>query len=100
MKVSIAPEAVVQGASKLSAVREVLPTGSLPPVEGAGDHAVDKGRQSLEAWWKVVCQGTVDDAAALHTLVMSATEAQIQRDRKAAADFANTAGQAAASTER
>ncbi|WP_434316443.1 hypothetical protein [Leifsonia sp. P73] len=69
-------------------------------MEGAGDHAVDKGRQSLEAWWKVVCQGTVDDAAALHTLVMSATEAQIQRDRKAAADFANTAGQAAASTER
>lgn len=97
MKVSVAPEAVIQAASKLSGLHEVLPTGSLPPIEGTGDHIVDVGRQSLEAWWRTVCTETASDAAALHKLVTSATEAQVRRDQKAAADFANAAGPAAAS---
>ncbi|MGH1523977.1 hypothetical protein ACRAWC_08020 [Leifsonia sp. L25] len=97
MEISIAPEAVIQAASKLSGLHEVLPTGSLPPVDGTGDHIVDVGRQSLEAWWRARCTETAGDAAALHQLVTSATEAQVQRDQRAAANFANAAGPVAAS---
>lgn len=90
MEVSIAPEAVLQGASVLSGVRESLPSGCLPHVAGIGDQAVDVVRAGLEEWWTTMAIGMAEDVAALHQLVTSATSAHVARDRAAAADIEKT----------
>lgn len=94
MEVSIAPGVVIQGVSSLPGLREVIGSAALPAVDGSGDNLVEEARRALEGWWTTVSRGVMDDASALHQLVMSAADARIQRDRKAAAEF----GEVAAST--
>ena len=89
MKVNIAPDAVMQGASALAGVRGSLPSGWLPPVVGVGDHTVETARTGLEDWWKTMTTGTADDLGAVHQLVTAATTAQVSRDHQAAAEIDN-----------
>ena len=86
MKVSIAPQVVLERAAALSG----LPSGSLPSVVGVGDHAVDRIRGDLEHWWRTMSLGTSEDLAALHQQVTSVAGAQVSRDREAAADIEKT----------
>jgi hypothetical protein len=96
MEVHINPEAVMQGASVLSAARDSHPSGSLPRVVGVGDQVVDAAMASLEEWWTTMSTGTADDVGALHQLVTSAASAQVTRDRQAAADIEKAGDRAAA----
>ena len=90
MKVSIAPQVVLESAAALSGLRGSLPSGSLPSVVGVGDHAVDRIRGDLEHWWRTMSLGTSEDLAALHQQVTSVAGAQVSRDREAAADIEKT----------
>jgi hypothetical protein len=87
VKVSIAPETVLQSAAVMSDLRSSLPSGRLPAVEGSGDHAVDRALADFESWWVAISAGTSEDIAALHHRVTATATVQVTRDRQAAADI-------------